>query len=94
MPRTKRQIAREVDHIVARAAAPQYHDNHLCAACGEKFANHARWGNPHAVEGACPSGPFPKWPATIKDEHKAGILFDKRVAQFWRASPSTFQPRR
>ncbi|HEY6117459.1 MAG TPA: hypothetical protein VI172_16015 [Candidatus Dormibacteraeota bacterium] len=70
-----------------------YHPNHLCTACGEKYERHAGRGNPHVTEGACPSGPFPKWPTTITDEKRAGEVFDQRVAAFWQASRTTFKPR-
>lgn len=70
-----------------------YHPNHLCRVCGQKFENHAGRGNPHVAENTCPSGKFPKWPTTIDDEQAAGVEFDRRVAAFWKASGSTFQPK-
>lgn len=77
-----------------RRPAVAYHDDHLCSNCGQKFSHHAAHGNPYAAEGACPSArEFPKWPSTIRDEAKAGRLFDERVERFWRASPGAFRPK-
>lgn len=73
---------------------PTYHENHLCANCGDKYGRHAGRGNPHAPEETCPSGPFPKWPTTIQDEKRAGEVFDRRVKRFWETSGTTFQPKR
>lgn len=72
---------------------PEYHESHRCANCGAKQGAHAGPGNPHAVQGACPSGEFPKWPSTIRDEGRAGRVYDRRVKAFWRASKSTFKPK-
>lgn len=72
---------------------PASHEDHLCAVCGAKRGAHSGPNNPHAPNGACPSGAFPKWPSTIRDEARAGMVFDRRVRTFWQASRSTFQPR-
>lgn len=57
----------------------------LCKHCG--FA-----GRKHRTGDArCPAGEaFPKWPTTVKDEVKAGALFDKRLAKYWAARATTF----
>lgn len=73
---------------------PDYHENHLFAVCGAKRGAHAGHSNPHCPPSACPSGPFPKWPTTIRDQGRAGRVFDRRVRKFWQASRTTFQPRR
>jgi len=72
---------------------PDYSDNHICANCGQKRGAHAGATNPHAKPGACPPGEFPAWPRTIRDEGRAGRVFDRRVRKFWEASESTFKPR-
>ena len=72
----------------------EYHENHLCRNCGQKQGAHAGMLNPHVPAGSCPSGEFPRWPSTIRDDVRAGKLFDKRVRKFWLASKTTFQPRR
>lgn len=69
------------------------HENHLCRNCSAKQGDHAGPSNPHAAPGACPPGRFPRWPHTIRDEKRAGLLFDKRVAKFWQGSKTTFQPK-
>jgi len=68
-----------------------FNDHHLCNACGRKFGEHAAARNPHCAVGTCPSGDFPSWPK-MKDEAKAGALFDKRIAKFWTTSKTTFRP--
>lgn len=57
----------------------------LCARCGETLGQH------HCESAACPAGPFPKWPSSIKDEAKAGALWDKRIKAFWAKSKTTFK---
>lgn len=65
------------------------HDNHLCRNCAAKYGAH------RASDAACPPPrvAFPKWPSTIDDEAKAGALYDKRLAAYWKASESTFSPK-
>lgn len=85
------QLDREIYEAIRSHAGT--HPDHLCARCGAKFSAHAALANPIAPNG-CPSGEFPRWPSSIKDDARAGRLFDKRVAAFWKASKSTFSPKR
>lgn len=64
---------------------------HLCKACGYKFEEHR--GAP--LDGrahACPSGASPKWPSSIKDETRAGEVYDARVSKFWAKTKTSFKP--
>jgi len=67
-----------------------YSPRHICCVCGHHWEQHSGPNNPLAAPAACPSGEFPKWPK-LKDEAKAGALFDKRLAAFWKRSKSTFK---
>lgn len=77
----------------AQKADPRdFHDLHHCATCGGRKEEHldrqkcppfSQWGRVK---------PFPKWPKTIKDEAKAGALFDKRIKAYWTANDSFFRP--
>lgn len=57
-----------------------------CRHCGRKGSEH------RGSDGLCPGkGPEPKWPRTIRDEAKAGALFDKRMAKYWSKQTTTFE---
>lgn len=72
----------------------EMHAKHLCRRCNQKFEAHSCAGNPLAATGACPSAPaFPSWPRSVRDEAKAGAIYDKRVKAFWAASPGVFLPK-
>lgn len=75
-----------------KAERRSFHDKHGCAICGATRENHldnqkcppfSQWGT---------IKPFPRWPKTIKDEAKAGALFDKRLNDYWTANDSFFKP--
>jgi hypothetical protein len=72
-------------------AAVDFNDAHRCRVCGERFDNHATANNPVRPFG-CPGKKFPTWPKSIRNEAKAGALYDKRIAKFWRERKSTFSP--
>lgn len=65
---------------------------HRCRYCGERFDNHAAPNNPIRPEGCPKDGKFPTWPKSVRNEKKAGELYDKRIARFWRARKTTFTP--
>ena len=62
-----------------------------CKLCGTRF-------DEHRSEGAlCPPTvswgklrPFPRWPR-LRDEARAGALFDRRLAAYWAKSRGTFR---
>lgn len=63
----------------------------LCAYCGRKGTQHGGGSNPHRPY-ACPAdGKAPTWPK-LKDEKKAGALFDKRLAKYWTQRTTAFRP--
>lgn len=58
----------------------------ICSNCGKRGEQH------RGVDGKCPGpGPEPKWPKTIRDEVKAGDLFDKRMARYWSQNKTYFR---
>jgi hypothetical protein len=64
----------------------------LCKHCGKPGTEHGMADNPHRPF-ACPSDkPFPKWPTSIKDDEKAGALFDRRLAKHWTARITCYEP--
>lgn len=63
-------------------------DDHHCANCNQRFGAH-RWGDSRCP----PCGTFPEWPKAIRDEARAGLVFDRRVSEFWGASTTVFKPR-
>lgn len=65
----------------------------LCRHCGQRLGIHGGSENPYAAPLACPVGEFPKWPTSVRDEQRAGRLFDQRVRKFWTRSRTTFSPR-
>lgn len=71
-----------------------YEDSVRCKHCFNRYDNHACPENPHAPANRCPGRVEPKWPTTIKNEEKAGKLFDKRLAKFWNERSTTFSPSR
>ena len=58
----------------------------LCGNCGKRGDQH------RGYDGKCPGpGPEPKWPSTIKDEARAGALYDKRMARYWAQRKTYFK---
>lgn len=59
----------------------------LCRHCGVVGTKH------RARDGRCPAtAQEPRWPSTVKDEDKAGQLFDKRMARHWAKRSTVFEP--
>lgn len=60
-----------------------------CRHCGIR-------GNLHrGSDGRCPGAETePRWPSTIRDEAKAGAVYDARLSAHWSARKTTFDPRR
>ena len=63
-----------------------YHPRHLCSNCLQKFEDH------RTSDRKCPGKKEPKWPTTIKDEDRAGEVFDKRMEKFWSENKTYFKP--
>ncbi len=62
-----------------------------CTHCGARKEQHGSAENPVRAF-ACPGpGTEPRWPTTIKDERRAGEVFDRRLARFWSERSTTFQ---
>ncbi len=63
-----------------------------CKFCGTAGGSH------RTSDGKCPAlfgwgsmKPLPRWPNTVRDQVKAGALFDKRLTQYWAASKTWFK---
>jgi hypothetical protein len=72
---------------------PPEYERRLCRMCGAQGQHH------RAIDGKCPSmaswgrpKPFPRWPPTIRDEAKAGRLYDTRLARYWARGRTWFRP--
>lgn len=69
------------------------HSDHYCQNCGTKYADHALSNNPYAPMDRCPRAKKgPSWPTSIRDEAKAGALFDVRLQRHWQARTTIFKP--
>jgi hypothetical protein len=67
------------------------HPKHRCRACGARLEQHVGIDYTPKPLACPPHGvKFPSWPSTVKDESKAGALFDKRVADYWQKSGSVW----
>jgi hypothetical protein len=80
--------------IVAPAPRIEYQGNSsiLCRNCGYPGTKHGSAQNPVRPY-ACPAnGAEPKWPHSIKDDKKAGALYDKRLDRFWRKRTTRYEP--
>lgn len=61
-------------------------DHVRCRHCARRLGEHRA-----EPQHSCPGpGKFPKWPSTVKDEEKAGALFDKRVRAYWSKRSTAF----
>jgi hypothetical protein len=70
-----------------RESYERVHEKHLCRHCGFSKQEH------RASDLHCPAtGTFPKWPSTIRDEARAGKVFDQRLARHWAARKTKFKP--
>lgn len=58
----------------------------FCRRCGQIGEHH------RASDGHCPGkGLHPKWPRSIRDEAKAGALYDKRMVKYWNERSTIFE---
>lgn len=65
-----------------------------CRHCLQRRDKHGSAENPHRPF-ACPgNGREPAWPRTIKDEQRAGRVFDERLARFWTQRETSFEAAR
>ncbi len=56
----------------------QGYERAFCRACGERGERH------RGSDGHCPGrGRDPRWPSSVKDEQRAGAIFDARMLRFW-----------
>jgi len=59
----------------------------LCSHCGQPGMKH------RSSDARCPgSTKEPKWPTTIRDEKRAGEVFDTRLARHWSKRTTTYRP--
>lgn len=88
----RRKAAAPAEPLSSREIAEleRIHDRVICRRCGARKEQHGGATNPHRPF-ACPGGEFPKFPK-LKDERKAGELFDKRLAAFWTKRSTSFSP--
>ena len=67
-------------------------ERHLCRHCGMRLGMHGGKDNPFRPW-ACPGAKdFPRWPLTIKDETRAGQVYNKRLERFWTRRNTRFEP--
>lgn len=69
-----------------------YDPSVLCKHCGLRGGKHGGVNNPHRVRPCPASDADPKWPTTIKDQAKAGALYDKRLAKHWTKRTTSYEP--
>ena len=68
-----------------------YHPKHLCRHCRQAYEKHAASAVGDVPKDRCP-GKEAKWPTSIKDEERAGKVFDERLRRMWTARKTTFAP--
>ena len=68
----------------------EFHPNHRCQHCGERYEKHAGPNNPLAPAERCPGERWPAFPDHAEDPH---ALFDQQIANFWQERLTLFKPR-